>query len=203
MFAVRAARAVFADGTSLALPDVTVARGELVAVTGANGSGKSTLLRALAGVIRVTGTIDRGVALTDIAYAGARPYLFRGTAESNVALALAGRVHGRAERRRRALAALERTGGAHLAARDRRELSDGELQRVALARAIVTEPLALLLDEPLGPLDAAGALVVKSLLAERDARTIVIAAPSAAAFADAQPRVLELRADSGVQDSRR
>jgi NitT/TauT family transport system ATP-binding protein len=191
-FAVRGARVVFGDGSAMSLPEMVVSRGELVAVTGANGSGKSTLLRALAGLARTTGTIERGVALADVAYVAARPYLFRGSAEANVELALSGRVHGRAERRRRALAALESVGGAHLAARDRRELSDGELQRVALARALVTEPLALLLDEPLGPLDAAGEALVVSLAADRRGRTVVIASPTADAFLRAGPRVVEL-----------
>ena len=193
-FAVEGARAVFADGASLALPDLSVARGEFVAVTGANGSGKSTLLRALAGVVRVEGTIERGVALSEVAYVAARPYLFRGSAEANVLLALAGRVAGGAEKRRRARAALDSVGGAHLAARDRRELSDGELQRVAIARALVTEPLVLLLDEPLGPLDAAGEALVVSLAADRGGRTVVVASPTADAFARAAPRVAELSA---------
>jgi ABC-type nitrate/sulfonate/bicarbonate transport system ATPase subunit len=191
-FTVRAARAVFPGGATLALPDLAVARGEFVAVTGTNGSGKSTLLRALAGVVNVAGTIERGVPLADVAYVGARPYLFRGSAEANVALALAGRVAGRAERRRRALAALESVAGAHLAARDRRELSDGELQRVALARALVTEPLALLLDEPFGPLDEAGTAVVLSLLSGRGGRTVVVAAPTADGFEGARPRIVAL-----------
>jgi ABC-type Mn2+/Zn2+ transport system ATPase subunit len=198
-FALRAAHAFFADGTSLGLPDLTVARGEFVAVTGANGSGKSTLLRALAGVVRVEGEVERGVQLSEVAYVAARPYLFRGSAETNVALALVGRVAGRADRHRRAFAALESLGGAHLAARDRRELSDGELQRVAIARALVTEPLALLLDEPLGPLDSAGEKLVVALLENRGGRTVVVASPSADAFATASPRVVELRPDSGVQ----
>jgi ABC-type nitrate/sulfonate/bicarbonate transport system ATPase subunit len=198
-FAVRHARAVFPGGATLALPDLAVGRGEFVAVTGTNGSGKSTLLRALAGVVNVAGTIDRGLPLSEVAYVGARPYLFRGSAEANVALALAGRIAGRAERRRRALAALESVGGARLAARHPRELSDGELQRVALARALVTGPLALLLDEPFGPLDEAGASVVASLLAERGGRTVIVAAPTADGLESARPRVVALAPASALR----
>lgn len=197
-FTVRGARAVFADGMSLALPDLDVTRGELVAVTGANGTGKSTLLRALAGVVNVSGTIERRVAQSDVAYVASRPYLFRGSAEANVALALHGRVAGRAERHRRARAALESVGGAHLHARDRRELSDGELQRVAIARALVTEPSVLLLDEPLGPLDAAGEALVVALVANRGGRTVVVASPSADAFLPAAPRRVELHRTATV-----
>jgi ABC-type Mn2+/Zn2+ transport system ATPase subunit len=191
-FAVHGASVVFEDGAGFDLPNLVVARGEFVAVTGANGSGKSTLLRALAGLARVTGLVERGVDLADVAYVASRPYLFRGSAEANVALALAGRVGGRAGRRRRALAALEAVGAAHLAARDRRELSDGEIQRVALARALVSEPRALLLDEPLGPLDPAGAVLVASLVARRNGMTVVAASPTANGFEDARPRVVEL-----------
>jgi ABC-type sulfate/molybdate transport systems ATPase subunit len=85
-----------------------------------------------------------------------RPAAFAGSVAHNAGAALLGRGVGRAEVRRRAHAALERFGIAHLAERRAATLSGGELRRLALARAIAVEPAALLLDEPYDDLDVAG-----------------------------------------------
>ncbi len=192
-FALTGVIARFDDGGTLSLADMEISRGELVALTGANGSGKSTLLRVLAGLVDSRGSVTRGHDARAVAFVGARPFLFRRSAFDNVELAIGGIGLARLDRRRRTGAALSRCGASHLAGRSPRELSDGEAQRVALARALVTEPEALLLDEPLGPLDAEGEALVLGLLRDRGERTIVVASPSADAIRSLAPRVVDLR----------
>src|SRR5262249_5278548 len=107
-----------------------------------------------------------------------QPYLFRMTAAANVALPLAARGVAPPERRRRAEAALERLGAAHLAGRRPATLSAGEAQRGAIARALAARPRAILLDEPLAALDDPGAARLAEALGACDGVTIVAAAPT-------------------------
>jgi putative ABC transport system ATP-binding protein len=184
---------------------VTIASGEIVAVSGASGSGKSTLLHCLAGIV----TPDAG----EVHYHG-RPLsglperersrlrrsefgvLFQFghlvaelTAAENVALPLLLSGVRRAEadgRARRCLAAL---GVADEAGSVPGRLSGGQLQRVALARALVTEPAVLFADEPTGALDSlAGEQVLRVLaeLARERGTTVVLVTHDAtvAAYAD-------------------
>jgi sulfonate transport system ATP-binding protein len=133
---------------------------EFLAIVGRSGCGKSTLLRLLAGLDQHSvGTIlldgkapQSGRAAKDvrIMYQDARLLPWQKVLD-NVALGLPGK---RSERRAAAAQALEQVGLA-----DRREdwpgvLSGGQRQRVALARALAHRPRLLLLDEPLGALDA-------------------------------------------------
>ncbi len=135
--------------------DLRLAAGEFVAVVGRSGCGKSTLLRLLAGLERAdTGTIrvdgDAGAAhagTTRMMFQDARLLPWKRVAD-NVALGL----HRRA--RARALEALDQVGLADRANDWPAVLSGGQRQRVALARALVHAPRLLLLDEPLGALDA-------------------------------------------------
>jgi putative ABC transport system ATP-binding protein len=117
------------------------------------------------------------------------------TAAENVALPLLLGGQGRASSRRLALTALEGVGLADRAEHFPEELSGGEMQRVAVARALVTEPEAVLCDEPTGNLDSASSKEVLALLrslpaAGRRAVVMVTHDPQAAAVAD---RVVHIR----------
>jgi tungstate transport system ATP-binding protein len=181
------------DSAVVALPDLDVQRGERVAVVGPNGSGKSTLLRVLAGLLPARGAVSADLAVGEVAWTAQRPFLFRGSAAENVSLALASKGVSRSERRSRALAALDRFGVRELGDRDVRTLSEGQAQRVALARAIVGKPSALLLDEPLGPLDRDGARALAAALDETPTLTVVVTAPTLAGVAPlAVRRTVEL-----------
>jgi sulfonate transport system ATP-binding protein len=153
----------FGDRTILSGLDLTVDRGEFVALLGRSGSGKSTLLRVLAGLdddvdgrADVTGTVS-------VAFQQPRLLPWR-KVWRNVVLGL--RQDGVAKSRNRALAE-KALGEVHLA--DHADdwpltLSGGEAQRVSLARALVREPDLLLLDEPFGALDALTRIAMHGLV---------------------------------------
>ncbi|HZM84216.1 MAG TPA: ABC transporter ATP-binding protein [Candidatus Limnocylindrales bacterium] len=151
--------------------DLTVQRGESVAVVGRSGSGKSTLLslvgmfdRADSGrylwrdqdVTRLSERRAAKLRSAEFGFVFQRFFLLKHlTAAQNVAMAL---VNGqgwlpRRKRRQKVIAAMEKVGVAHLAKQRPPRLSGGEQQRVAIARALVREPKMLLADEPTGALD--------------------------------------------------
>lgn len=175
------------DGVTL-----TVDQGEYVAIMGASGSGKSTLMNiigaldvATSGTYRIDG-VDIGD-LDDDALSLVRNrrigFIFqafnlipRMSAAANVELPLMYRGVRRGERRRRALAALEKVGLADRSHHQPNELSGGQQQRVAVARALAMEPSLMLADEPTGNLDSRSTADVLDLLDEihAEGKTIVI-----------------------------
>jgi len=160
--------------------DVTLRRGETVAIVGASGSGKSTLLSIVAGLDTPTaGTVHIDgqdiFAVDEDARAALRAekvgFVFQGfqllgnlTALENVMLPL--ELGGRRDARAAATRMLERVGLGQRLGHYPRVLSGGEQQRVALARAFVVQPAVLLADEPTGSLDFATGETVMSLMFE-------------------------------------
>ncbi|MHB2263798.1 ABC transporter ATP-binding protein [Aliihoeflea sp. PC F10.4] len=154
----------FGDFQAVEDLNVSVRRGELIALLGPSGCGKTTTLRMIAGLASATsGRIlvdgreiqslpahDRDMGLVFQSYA-LFPHM---TVERNVAFGLEMRGVTKDHLKTRVARALELVQLGHLAQRRPRELSGGQQQRVALARALVIEPSILLLDEPLSNLDA-------------------------------------------------
>ena len=160
--------------------DLTVRRGEFVALMGPSGSGKSTLLHLVAGLDRPTGgqllvlgeepanMSEHGLARWRNHHIG---FVFQSfnlipvlTAQENVELPLKLTRLSRGERWERGRTALRLVGLDDRLDHFPRQLSGGQEQRVAIARSIVTDPDLILADEPTGNLDAASAREVLGLL---------------------------------------
>ncbi|WP_329564913.1 ABC transporter ATP-binding protein [Kitasatospora sp. NBC_01266] len=162
------------DGRALPVLDdisLRLVEGEIVALLGKSGSGKSTLLRCLAGLIAPSsGTVayrdtpllaaNPGVAMVFQSFA-LLPWL---TVQQNVELSLQARGVGEAERRERALKAIDLIGLDGFEGAYPKELSGGMRQRVGFARALVVEPDALFMDEPFSALDVLTAENLRSEL---------------------------------------
>ena len=169
--------------------DETIGAGEHVAIIGPSGSGKSTLLNLLGCLDRPTPAATargsrRGGALESELDAVRRDrigFVFQAfhlvsrlSAIENVELPMLFAGTGRAERRERAMAALEAVGLADRADHRPDQLSGGERQRTALARATVIEPAILLADEPTGNLDTASGYQVLDLLDRMNDRGLTL-----------------------------
>jgi putative ABC transport system ATP-binding protein len=161
--------------------NLTIKRGEFVAIFGPSGSGKTTLLQLLGALDRPTAgsvhfegqPLER---LGDSALAELRlrvmGFIFQQfnliptlTAAENVEAALAPLGLSRAERRKTADKQLEAVGLAPRARHLPTQLSGGEQQRVAIARALARSPRVVLADEPTGNLDTRSGELVMDLLA--------------------------------------
>ncbi|MBI5496004.1 MAG: ABC transporter ATP-binding protein [Deltaproteobacteria bacterium] len=160
--------------------DLGISAGEFVAIMGASGSGKSTCMNIL-GCLDVPTSgryLFRGVDVATLTHDQRAllrrnfiGFVFQGynllprtSAVENVELPLTYRGVERAERHRRALAALRDVGLEGRELHTAAELSGGQQQRVAIARAIVSGPDLLLADEPTGNLDTARSLELMRLI---------------------------------------
>jgi putative ABC transport system ATP-binding protein len=185
--------------------DLRIEAGEFVSIMGPSGSGKSTLLHLLGALdTPTTGRAlfrDRDLrSLSDrersllrrstigfvFQFFNLLPTL---TAVENVALPLLLAGQRRATAHKQAAASLERVGLLDRADHFPDEMSGGEMQRVAVARALVTEPEAVLCDEPTGNLDSANSrevLVLLRSLPEPGRRSVVVVThdENAAAYGD-------------------
>ena len=168
--------------TQVALDDVSLAfrDNEFVAILGPSGSGKTTLLNILGGldhadsgdiVINDISTRDYGDKDWDTYRNHRVGFIFQSynliphqTVLSNVELALTLAGVGRAERKERALAALDEVGLSEHAHKRPAQLSGGQMQRVAIARALVNNPDIVLADEPTGALDTDTGVQVMEIL---------------------------------------
>lgn len=194
--------------------DLTIGKGEFLAVTGPSGSGKTTLLNLLGGLDRPC----RGVVDFDGADVGRMSqgqlsawraanvgFIFQFcnlmpalSAAANVELPLLLTPLGARERRERVKTALEIVGLSDRANHKPKELSGGQQQRVAIARAVIADPKLILADEPTGDLDRATSIEILEMLKLLNRafnKTIVMVThdPVAAQYADC-----ELRFDKGV-----
>jgi putative ABC transport system ATP-binding protein len=199
--------------------DLVVERGDFVAVMGASGSGKSTLMNIIGcldaptrGRYLLDGVDTRRLDERRQATIRNRKIGFifqsfnlipRTTATSNVELPMAYAGVRPAERRRRALIALEQVGLADRANHGPSQLSGGQQQRVAIARAIATDPVLLLADEPTGALDSRSTAEVLGLFDDLNTsgRTLVVITHEEEVAAHAK-RVLRMRDGRVLSDER-
>jgi putative ABC transport system ATP-binding protein len=193
---VRRASKVYALGQIRvrALRDVSlrIERGDFVAIMGSSGSGKSTLMNIL-GCLDVATSGRYLIDGTDVSHMDEDElsdlrnrkigFVFqsfnlvaRTSAIANVELPLAYAGVNRADRRRRARAALAAVGMANREPHQPSELSGGQQQRVAVARALVTNPALILADEPTGNLDSHSTEDVLRIFARlnEEGRTVVL-----------------------------
>ena len=193
-------------GTFSALADInlTIQRGEFVAVVGQSGSGKSTLLNLLAGIDRPSSgdIIVDGQALRTLSEKALSAWRGRCvgivfqffqllptlTAAENVMLPMDfGNRWPARERHVRALALLDRLGVVDQADKLPAALSGGQQQRVAVARALANAPAILLADEPTGNLDSRTAQGLLTVLADlvHEGQTVVMVTHEHAAMGHA------------------
>ena len=201
--------------------DLTIERGEFVAVMGTSGSGKSTLMNILScldqpthGRYRLEG-MDLGTAKPDqlaelrnrqIGFVFQSFHLIpRTSALENAQLPLLYRGLSLKEQRKQAAAALHRVGLSGRELHYPSQLSGGQQQRVAIARALVGGPSLLFADEPTGNLDSTSSREIMDILEElnrQDGMTIVLVThePDIAAYASRQ---LVMKDGQIIQDVRR
>ena len=190
--------------------NLSVARGDQVAIVGASGSGKSTLLHLLGGLAEPT----LGEVLVDNRNLSELSHRQRGvlrnqslgfvyqfhhllpefSALENVAMPLLIRRTDAQTAFSAARNLLDRVGLVHRLAHKPGELSGGERQRVAIARAMVSRPKCIIADEPTGNLDSSSAEAIHELLIalNRENRTSLIVATHNSGLAGKMERILRI-----------
>ena len=190
--------------------DLTVARGEFVAIMGPSGCGKTTLLHLLGGLLQPTGGkilidgVDIG-ALSDAERTTMRRkkiglvfqrFNLLPTLSARGNIELARRIHRNGHVGTASIEALvDMLGIREKMPLRPAELSGGEQQRVAIARALINEPAILLADEPTGSLDSRNSRIVLGVLQKLNetlGQTVVMITHDAEAAATAA-RVVEMR----------
>lgn len=198
----------------------TISQGEFVTIMGTSGSGKSTLLNILgcldiptSGEYFLDGVSVRTMSKNDRATLRNRKigFIFQNynllpktTSIENVELPLMyNRNVSHAERRQRAISALQEVGLGDRLTHRSNQLSGGQMQRVAIARALVNNPVIILADEATGNLDSLTSYEVLALFQRlhRDGRTIIFVThnPELAAFSS---RTITLRDGRIISDVR-
>lgn len=162
--------------------DLSISRGEYIAISGPSGCGKSTLMSIL-GLLDMPSSGEYRIAGVPVEQLNARDrarvrnteigFIFQAfnligdlTVEENVSLPLTYRDMPSGERRERVREALGRVGMSHRTKHYPAQLSGGQQQRVAVARAVAGGPSILLADEPTGNLDSRNGEAVMDLLRE-------------------------------------
>jgi putative ABC transport system ATP-binding protein len=167
-----------------------VREGEFLVIMGASGSGKSTLMHIMgcldhptSGRLLIDGEDISKVSSSRLAELRNRKIGFvfqqfnllaRTTAVHNVELPLLYGGVSTAERRRRAVAALDKVGLGHRLDHYPNQLSGGEQQRVAIARALINDPQIIMADEPTGNLDTRSGIDILTILQELNGAGITL-----------------------------
>ena len=183
--------------------DLELSEGERVAVVGPNGAGKSTLVRILAtllrsdgGTLRVAGAecpAQARAARRAIGFLGHDPLVYPDlTARENLELYAA--LHGLRRPGRRIEDLLDRVGLLARSLDPVRVYSRGMAQRLGIARLLLHRPRLLLLDEPYGGLDAAGARILDDELGDMSDRALVLVTHELGRARTLTDRVLVMRA---------
>lgn len=211
---------VTGDGLVHAIRDITITfrDNEFVSILGPSGCGKTTLLNIIGGLDNYTSgnLIINGKSTKDYTdkdwdtYRNHRiGFVFQSynlimhqSVLSNVELALTLTGVSKEERRRRAVAALERVGLHDQLNKKPTQMSGGQMQRVAIARALVNDPDILLADEPTGALDSKTSVQIMDLLKEIAADRLVIMVTHNPELAhEYSTRIVELKDGEIMSDS--